>query len=707
MADFRPILRRIRGVAVGLRWGERIDWVQSRMVVAAMLWMMAAFVWPVHAQSGTAQNISDWEPVADGWMFYPGRLIDPAAAVHMPGGGETVSLPHIWSDMPDGGPDGSYGVATYVRQIPPDAGNRHMGMRAGKIRAVYHYYAVTLDESGGTSIYDLGGNGDPGLARESSASGRVFVLDLPRDYNELYLVVTVSNHIYSAAGFLWPPKLAPMAEVRADQGSRIAAYFGFAGLLVAVGVVLSVLSLWHPGSAYYYIGGGLLVVLASRVLIVNNYIWVLLPGLPLEIALRFEYIGLFLIMPGFYWLTLKLYPSEASKTAALVIGIIASLSVLVALAAPLPVMFTLRDPYILISLVGFLLILQVFIRAVRHHRNGAKLALGGVGLAGVGAALDIYTYIPVPITSLETIPFAGLAFTAVLLSLFTVRYRNEQEEKVILARSIELANEELRAHAKRVEAAQAEAAAALDMKNSFLSNISHEVQTPLKAIVNFADRLIEEPRGASSEAKRLDFLKLIRSNGNNLAHLMEDVLNVADLEIGRFTVSPAIVEASRVCEAAVAIIEPVATEKQLLVDIRCNKAQMLIDDRLMRQALIKILSNAVKYSPVNGVVTVRGSLAEDDYVLTVMDTGPGMAAADIPVALSLFGPSNEVTGKPSGTGLGLPLVARFMELLGGDIKIDSIPELGTTVTLSFPMNPPRKQMSVVTGKETVDATAGG
>ncbi len=667
---------------------------------------MAGMVWPVHAQYETARGVSDWEPVADGWMFYPGQLIDPAVAARLPSGGETVSLPHIWSDMPDGGPEGAYGVATYVRQIPRDAGNRHMGMRAAKIRAVYHYYAVTLDESGGTSVHDLGGNGDPGLARESSASGRVFIFDLPRDYNELYLVVTVSNHIYSTAGILWPPKLAPMAEVQTDQESRIAAYFGFAGLLVAVGLVLSVLSIWHPGSAYYCIGGGLLVVLASRVLIVNNYIWVLLPGLPLELALRFEYIGLFLMMPGFYWLALKLYPEEASETAALVIGIIASLSSLVALAAPLPVMFTLRDPYMLISIVGLLLILHVFVRAARHHRNGARMAIGGVGLAGLGAAVDIYTYIPVPITSLETIPFAGLAFTVVLLSLFTVRYRNEQEEKVMLARSIALANEELRAHAKRVEAAQAEAAAALDMKNSFLSNISHEVQTPLRAIVNFADRLIEDPRGALPETKRQDYLKLIRSNGSNLAHLMEDVLDVADLEIGRFTVSPAIVEASRICDAAVAIIEPVATEKQLLVDIRCNKAQMLIDDRLMRQALIKILSNAVKYSPVNGVVTVRGSQAEDDYIFTVMDTGPGMAAADIPVALSLFGPSNETTGKPSGTGLGLPLVARFMELLGGGIKIDSIPELGTTVTLSFPMNPPRDQGVVVAEKEMADAEAG-
>jgi signal transduction histidine kinase len=612
-------------------------------------------------------------------------LLAPLEAAAMPEGAEAVTIPHVWAGMPDGGPRGAYGTGTYVRKLSLPGCAQQYALRIGKLRAVYHFYAVVTSQGASPMVHDLGGNGTPGLRTEAGAKGRLFVADLPTGAPEVTLVVQVSNHIFSHAGFLWAPKLGPADAVHAGQDRRVAGYYGFTGLLVAVGMVTALLSFWHPGSGYYCIGGGLLVLLASRVMLVNNYIWIVAPDFPLEIALRLEYLGLFLLMPGFYWLVLRLYPDEASQSVARFIGGVAGIAVLVAFVSPLPVLFSLRDPYIAFSLIGLALILLVFLRAVQNGRKGARWAVAGVLVAGLGAVLDIYFYIPVPRTSLETLPFAGLAFATVLLSLFTVRYRLERIEKERLSLRLEQVNDELTAHARRVEAAQAEAAAALDMKNTFLSNISHEVQTPLRAIVNFADRLLED--GTLPEGKKRDYLTVIRGNGKNLASLMEDILSVADLEIGRFEVTPVAVDAARVCDTVVAIVEPAAHEKQLFLDISCPPAPMLIDDRIMRQAVIKILSNAIKYSPLNGVVTMRGSLSDHDYILTIMDTGPGMQAADIPVAMSLLGKGPVKEGADGGSGLGLPLVARFMGLLGGSIKIDSIPGLGTTVVLSFPLRP--------------------
>lgn len=627
--------------------------------------------------------------LTEDWHLYQNRLLSPTQAVGRIEESARIQVPHVWPEDFGTGSHGTYGTATYVRHISlPGPAYAH-ALRPGKMRAVYRLYAVVDEGRGEPVVYDLGGNGTPGDKAEGGAAGRLFHVTMPFDASSFDLVVQVSNHIYAHGGFLWAPKIGPADEMAAGHEGRIAAVFGFSGLLLAFGIVTALLAFWHAGGRYYYIGAGILVVLAARLLLINNYIWILLPVLDLECALRAEYICLFLLIPSYYWLVSNLYPSESNPFAVLAFWVIAAMAILVALLAPIPTMFALRDPYILMSAIGLGLILLVFAKARKNGRDGATWALVGVGIAGLGTALDVYLYIPGPRTSVEAVPFAALAFCFVLLGLFTVRYRKEQQEKAHLAGHLAAANSSLQAHADRLDAAQAEAEAALDMKNSFLSNISREVQTPLRAIQNVAGLLIDQPQRAADPADREEYLRQIKNNSTSLASLMADVLSIADLETGRFEMEPKKTDARNVIDMALSVVEPTADEKHILIDLKCESATLVIDRRLMRQALIKILSNAVKYSPANGVVTARGSLAGGDYVVTIMDTGPGMEASEIPVAMSLFGQADKGEHQNRGLGLGLPLVARFLDLLGGGMQIDSIPGLGTTVTLSFPLTPPK------------------
>ncbi|NVJ97232.1 MAG: hypothetical protein HWE25_03710 [Alphaproteobacteria bacterium] len=633
----------------------------------------------------TLSDITQETKLLDGWRHFPGQIVSPDEASRRFLEASFVDIPHVWGDAHGEGPYSSYGYGTYVLRLNTPGPAHEYGLRTGKYRAVYRLYAVVQSAQGGKQVYDLGGNGVPGEGAEAGASGRLFQADLPFSEPQFDLVVQVSNHIFPHAGFLWAPSIGPAKDIKDMQGTRVAGAFIFSGILGAMGVVCMFLALWHGSGRYYYIGGGLLIVLLVRSLMVDNYIWVLMPSMPLEWALRMEYIGLFLIMPGYYWLVTELYPEEASQELLLAAAALCGISLFVAFFAPIPAMFKLRDPYITLSVLMLFALLLVFWRARKNERDGATWALWGVLVAGCGAALDIYFYIPGPRTNVEAVPFAALAFTCVLLILFTVRYRKEQEERLFLATCLEKANVELKAHADNLDIAQAEAATALDMKNSFLSNISREVQTPLKAITEFSETLLSPAGGSLREDERAKYLNIIRDNGLNLARLMEDIISVSDLETGHFTVTPQAVDPRAVIDTALGFVEPVAHAKHLLIDVRCERIEMMIDRRLMRQALTKILSNAVKFSPNNGVVTVRGSKAGKDFVFTIMDTGPGMEASQIPVALSLFGRTGG--REDAAIGLGLPLVARFMDLLGGGIQIDSIPDLGTTVTLSFPMKP--------------------
>jgi len=321
--------------------------------------------------------------LADGWRIIAGQLPAPEDAATFHRDAAPVSLPHIWEGDFGSGPDGSMGTATYVRRIALAEPASRYGLKTGKQRSVYRLYAVVPkgQEDAGAKVYDLGGNGHPGDHAEESASGRLFYVELPFDDTDFYLVVQVSNHIFPKAGFLWEPKIGPKDLLSGMHGVQVAASFTVTGFFFAVGFITMLLSAWHTTGRYYYIGGGMLIVMAIRTLLVDNYIWVLWPGLNLEWALRAEYVGLLSLAPAYYWLVSELYPKESSRMLVLALWALCGLAIGVALVAPLPVMFRMRDPYLLIAFLVLAKILRVFWvakgkgRPVQGGRFGAALSL--------------------------------------------------------------------------------------------------------------------------------------------------------------------------------------------------------------------------------------------------------------------------------------------------------------------------------------------
>ena len=231
-----------------------------------------------------------------------------------------------------------------------------------------------------------------------------------------------------------------------------------------------------------------------------------------------------------------------------------------------------------------------------------------------------------------------------------------------------------------------ELARANKAKSAFLASTSHEIRTPLNSIIGFTELISLELYGKVEGAKNKEYLQLIRESGEHLLSIINDILDISKLEAERFEIYTERVDPREVARAAGKMVATTAKEKDLSLEIDCLPGDVLSDERIMRQVLINLLSNAVKFTPPHGKITMTGKIKGRFYTIAVEDSGIGMSKSEIEVALSLFGQVDDnMTRKHKGTGLGLPLVTRFVDLLDGTFDIQSKPGEGTKVTVGFPL----------------------
>jgi signal transduction histidine kinase len=250
--------------------------------------------------------------------------------------------------------------------------------------------------------------------------------------------------------------------------------------------------------------------------------------------------------------------------------------------------------------------------------------------------------------------------------------------------------------------AKEQAEAASRAKSEFLANMSHELRTPLNAIIGFAE-IIKTKMFGSARDRYAEYAGDILDSGNHLLALINDILNLAKLEAGKFQLQEHEVDLAAAVEACIALLEPQAREGGVVLSAALDPEALLVraDERRLRQILINLLSNAVKFTPEGGSVRVTSVRRSSGLAISVSDTGHGIAPEDIPKVLSPFGQvESKVRRKQEGTGLGLPLARELVELHGGTLTIDSKLNAGTTVTILLPVSrmiaAPSSQASVAT-----------
>jgi signal transduction histidine kinase len=254
---------------------------------------------------------------------------------------------------------------------------------------------------------------------------------------------------------------------------------------------------------------------------------------------------------------------------------------------------------------------------------------------------------------------------------------------------LEKSRNQLTAMSRRLAFAVDEAELANRAKSSFLANMSHELRTPLNAILGFSEVMKDQHLGPVQNSRYLSYANDIHSSGRHLLAIINDVLDLAKIEAGKMTLdNAAVFEIAPVLASSLAMLKGLGEKYGVTVhnEIAEDGMQLKAVERMIRQILINLVGNAIKFTPPGGSVYVSGKLLSDGrYEIAVRDTGVGMSEKEMAHAMMPFGQNeNRFTGKHDGTGLGLPLAKAMLELHEGTLAMSSVPEVGTTVAMIFP-----------------------
>ncbi len=258
-------------------------------------------------------------------------------------------------------------------------------------------------------------------------------------------------------------------------------------------------------------------------------------------------------------------------------------------------------------------------------------------------------------------------------------------------RRLERQGEDLVRIAGDLVVARNQAEAASQSKTRFLATMSHELRTPLNAIIGFSEILIGADQGSAQNlAKYREYADFIHDSGHHLLVLISDILDLSKIEAGTEDIREQEVDVSYVVGTAIRTVEQRARQAgvELGFDLAEDLPLLTAEERKLKQILINLLDNAVKFTDPGGKVALKVWCDQaSGYAFQVSDTGVGMAAADIPDAMSPFGQlhkKDEFVRSREGAGLGLPLAKCLTELHGGSLGIQSEPGVGTTVTVRLP-----------------------
>jgi signal transduction histidine kinase len=328
---------------------------------------------------------------------------------------------------------------------------------------------------------------------------------------------------------------------------------------------------------------------------------------------------------------------------------------------------------------------------------------GGLGVGLVGATLHIlytavffsdpdqlFTY-----THANMIRAVVISLVAPAMAAMVGLLRREADQLVAREKLSETeltklnAELEARVAARTTEAVMARELAerASEVKSMFLANVSHELRTPLNAIIGFSELMVGEMMGPLGNDKYRSYARDIHDSGSHLLAVINDILDLSKAEAGKleleeswFPVHGAVTAACRLLRQRAA-----AAQLELVVSVPAGAPMLHADERKLKQVLLNLLANAIKFTKPDGRVALTVTVSPDGIAFAVEDTGIGIPAAYLDRVLLPFVQADNSLSRPhQGTGLGLPLVKAIAELHGGRLQLESEEGVGTTASLLLP-----------------------
>ena len=676
-----------------------------RLVFLVLAVLHQAAVPPLAAQDqlNAPQSSADWNyekdgarPLEDGWTVYRNQIVAPEKlAGTMCGqgvGAQSVSAPDVWGPGFTTTVTSGHGIATYCREINLPKSDEAFAFRMGTLRSVSLIYAVDNTIKDAPRVWLLFKNGElVGGDEQIVANPAIPVISLPHGTRKFTLVMQLSNRIHKQGGMIEVPILDLSWRLAASENRATAMPSALVIVLLFVGFSALVLGESKRTSAAHRYFAFLAIAAAMRAAFVSDLVWDYFPAFDLARKYDFEYLSLFLIAFAYYaFINHLLRPGRRLMIDYVIYGAMIALIIFALFLAPFfpPGTITLtREP---IQIVWGSIILMV-VYAVFHasittpeiRREAITVSLGGLGYG----AYEILSSVGVIPSSLEWSQFVIFAVMMMHAHAFVIQARRTERERDALMASLQDTNRDLQNQALALDLAVKKAEDASNAKSHFLSTFSHELRTPLNAIIGFSEMMSRELLGRLGNDIYKDYTRDIHASGTHLLALVDDILDLSRIESGLDELKEDPLNLLVLVEETLGILRLLADQHKVSMRVECQKnlPKLLGDERKIRQVLINLITNAIKFNVDRGSVQIILRADQKGLTVEIIDTGLGIAKANLPIVLAQFGQADsERRRRNAGAGIGLPLSDVLVRQHGGKITISSKLGEGTRVTVSFP-----------------------
>ncbi|MEY4706774.1 MAG: hypothetical protein RJB58_497 [Pseudomonadota bacterium] len=333
---------------------------------------------------------------------------------------------------------------------------------------------------------------------------------------------------------------------------------------------------------------------------------------------------------------------------------------------------------------------HISVRAALGALDAQLSRLGRFGSTAALTAMAVCAALPlhVLVRSLEGLPVQSLTLVNLSLVIAIIAGPIIFYARDVIAQ-LQKSRARLNEMSRHLAITADQAKEANKAKSAFLANMSHELRTPLNAIMGFSEVMKDEHLGQVHNPRYLGYAADIHSSGRYLLGIINDILDLSKIEAGKMSVENAEQFPLRhSLEGSLAMVSDLGEKYGVHVigELPPDHVQLVAVDRMIRQIMINLLGNAIKFTPIGGSVRVSGAALDcGGYAVTVQDSGIGMTEDEITQAMTPFGQvENKMTATHNGTGLGLPLAKAMLELHDGTLAISSMPGRGTRIVLNFP-----------------------
>ncbi|WP_417456046.1 ATP-binding protein [Kordiimonas sp.] len=635
-------------------------------------------------------------PLKNGWTVYRNQFVSPHTLAgekcRQGVGAEPISAPDVWGPGFTTTVTSGHGFATYCREINLPESDEAFAFRMGTLRSVSHIYAVDGSQPDAPRVWLLFKNGD--LSAEGTqvvANPGIPMISLPHGIRDFTLVMQLSNRIHKQGGMVEVPLLDYRWRLAASENRATAMPSALVIVLLCVGLSALVLGENKRSSAAHRYFAFLAIAAAMRAAFVSDLVWDYFPSFDLARKYDFEYLSLFVIAFAYYaFINHLLRPGRRLLIDYVIFGVMAFLIVFALFLAPFfpPGTITLtREPIQIVWAIIILMVLYAVFHATitnpETRSEAVTVALGGLGYG----AYEIMSTTGVIPSSLEWSQFVIFAVMMMHARAFVIQARRTERERDTLMASLQDTNRDLQNQALALDLAVKNAEEASNAKSHFLSTFSHELRTPLNAIIGFSEMMSRELLGKLGNTIYKDYARDIHASGTHLLAMVDDLLDLSRIETGIDELKEEPLNLAALLEETLGMLRLLAEQHKVILRVDCpkNLPRFLGDERKMRQILLNLITNAIKFNVDRGSVRIVLRSDKSGMTIEIIDTGLGIAKANLPVILAQFGHADsERRRHNAGAGIGLPLSDVLVRQHGGKITITSELGEGTHVTVTFP-----------------------